>query len=350
LWVLQRGKTIRIQILSQTISPLSPLLCRRLVAVVVSYNRLDKLQVTLARLLDSPAKELASLVVVDNASTDGTAEWLAAQTDPRLEILTSVQNLGGAGGFEWGMRYAMETQNPDWLVLMDDDGRPAPGGLAAFHALPLQDWDALAAAVYFPSGEICEMNRPSRNPFWTGRQFFNTLRKGRNGFHIPHSAYQGDICPIDVTSFVGFFISRQAVERAGYPDPRLFIYGDDSLYTLELGRGDGRIGFAPQIHFEHDFSTFTDADGGQRFRPLWKVYYHHRNLLLLYRQAAGLWFWPALLVVLPKWILKVRHHPGVRCAYLRLTWRAIWDGLTRRLGRAHSDVLVLAENRVSDSE
>jgi len=319
--------------------------------VVVSYNRLDKLQVTLARLLDSPAEELASLVVVDNASTDGTAEWLAAQTGPRLEILTSVQNLGGAGGFEWGMRHAMETQDPDWLVLMDDDGRPAPGGLAAFHALPLQDWDALAAAVYFPSGEICEMNRPSRNPFWTGRQFFNTLRKGRNGFHIPHSAYQGDLCPIDVTSFVGFFISRQAVERAGYPDPRLFIYGDDSLYTLELGRGDGRIGFAPQVHFEHDFSTFADADGGQRFRPLWKVYYHHRNLLLLYRQAAGLWFWPALLVVLPKWILKVRHHRGVRRAYLRLTWRAIADGLLRRLGRSHGDVLVLAEESpVSDSE
>lgn len=337
--------------MQQTLQPQSRSLPCRLVAVVVSYNRLDKLQVTLARLLDHPATELAKVVVIDNASTDGTGDWLAAQSDPRLDVLSSDQNIGGAGGFEWGMRHAMGRHDPDWLVLMDDDGRPAPGALAAFHGLPLGDWDALAAAVYFPSGEICEMNRPSRNPFWTGRQFFNTLRKGRNGFHIPHSAYQGDLCPIDVTSFVGFFISRQAVERAGYPDPRLFIYGDDSLYTLELGRGEGRIGFAPQVCFEHDFSTFSDTDGGQRFRPLWKVYYHHRNLLLLYRQAAGWWFWPALLVVLPKWILKVRHHRGVRRAYLRLTWRAIGDGLGRRLGRSHGNVLALAdEGPVSGSE
>ncbi|WP_392341740.1 glycosyltransferase [Phaeobacter sp. BS52] len=49
----------------------------RLVAVVVTYNRLAKLKVTLARLLDSPAQELASLVVVDNASNDGTGDWLA---------------------------------------------------------------------------------------------------------------------------------------------------------------------------------------------------------------------------------------------------------------------------------
>jgi len=73
--------------------------------------------------------------------------------------------------------------------------------------------------------------------------------------------------------------------------------------------------------------------------------------LLLYRQAAGWWFWPALLVVLPKWILKVRHHRGVRRAYLRLTWLAIGDGLTQRLGRSHGNVLAQAEESlVSDSE
>ena len=49
----------------------------RLVAVVVTYNRLDKLKATLARLLESPASELAAVVVVDNASTDATAAWLA---------------------------------------------------------------------------------------------------------------------------------------------------------------------------------------------------------------------------------------------------------------------------------
>ncbi len=52
----------------------------RLVAVVVTHNRLDKLKDTLARLLESPLAELAALVVVDNASSDGTGDWLAGQT------------------------------------------------------------------------------------------------------------------------------------------------------------------------------------------------------------------------------------------------------------------------------
>ncbi|AUR09984.1 glycosyltransferase [Phaeobacter inhibens] len=320
----------------------------RLVAVVVTYNRLAKLKVTLARLLDSPAQELASLVVVDNASNDGTGDWLAgwAADHPRVDVVTSATNQGGAGGFALGMQRAMEAHTPDWLVVMDDDGRPEPGGLAAFHAMgqsgALAHWDAVAAAVYFPSGEICEMNRPSRNPFWSFGHFLSTARKGRDGFHIPRRAYDGGLSAIDVTSFVGFFISAAAVRRVGYPDPKLFIYGDDALYTLGLSAAGGRICFAADVRFEHDFSTFSNGDSGQRFRPLWKVYYHHRNLLLLYRQAAGWLFWPVLLLILPKWILKVRHHPGVRRAYLRLTWLAVRDGLLRRLGRSHGEVLAEA--------
>ena len=51
----------------------------RLAAVVVTYNRLDQLKITVARLLDSAADVLDRLVVVDNASTDDTARWLAEQ-------------------------------------------------------------------------------------------------------------------------------------------------------------------------------------------------------------------------------------------------------------------------------
>lgn len=316
----------------------------RLVAVVVTHNRLDKLKVTLARLLDVPEALLPAVVVVDNASDDGTGAWLAGQGDPRLDIVTSPVNCGGAGGFESGMRRAMERHAPDWLVVMDDDARPEPGALAAFHAMDRSGWDALAAAVYFPDGGICEMNRPSRNPFWSLGGVLRTARRGRNGFHIPHAAYEEGVSAIDVTSFVGFFIDARTVARIGYPDPRLFIYGDDSLYTLGLRRQGGQIAFAPQIRFEHDFTTLVAADRGQRFRPLWKAYYHHRNLLLLYRMAAGWLFWPALLVVLPKWLMKLRAHEGERRIFLRLMSRAVADGLTRRLGRPHASVLALAEH------
>ncbi len=322
----------------------TPPTSRRLVAVVVTHNRLDKLGPTIDRLLASGPSLLSAIVIVDNASTDDTADWLATQTNPRLDIVTSKVNLGGAGGFETGMRHAVARHDPDWLVVMDDDARPLPGALAAFHALPPEKWDAIAAAVYFPDGRICEMNRPSRNPFWHWRLFLRTFRKGRNGFHIPHAEYDGDGCEIDVTSFVGFFISRRALDMAGFPDGRLFLYGDDGLYTLGLTRASGRIAFLPQVAFEHDFTTFggSGAAKGQRFRPLWKIYYHHRNLLLLYRMAAGWLFWPALLIVLPKWFSKVRHHSGSRRAFLRLMSRAVFDGLFNRLDVSHDAVKRLA--------
>ena len=138
----------------------------RLVAVVVTHNRLDKLKATLARLLAQPRPLLQAVVVVDNVSTDGTGDWLAAQDDPRLVVQTTAGNIGGAGGFENGMKLAVQRFDPDWLVVMDDDARPEPDAFAAFHDLAPIQWDGIAAAVYFPDGQICEMNRPSRNPFW----------------------------------------------------------------------------------------------------------------------------------------------------------------------------------------
>ena len=309
-----------------------------LVAVVVTHNRLDKLKLVLARLLESPAAELQAVVVIDNVSTDGTGAWLAAQPDPRLVVVTSTENLGGAGGFETGMRLASERFDPDWMVVMDDDARPAPGALAAFHAADKAGCDAIAAAVYFPDGRICEMNRPSRNPFWHGREFARTLLRGRGGFHIAPEDYRGAGRWVDVSSFVGLFVSRSALSLAGYPDGRLFVYGEDGIFTLGLSKAGGRIRFAPGVAFEHDCSTLQSG----QFRPLWKVYYYHRNLLFLYRMAAGWLFWPALLVVLPKWLLKLRHHPGERVRFLRLMGRAVADGLSGRMHRPHPEVLALA--------
>ena len=319
----------------------------RLAAVVVTFNRLEKLRITVKRLLASPPEDLAALVVVDNASTDGTADWLASLDDPRLHVERLDRNLGGAGGFEHGLRMVHQELDPDWVVVMDDDGRPEPGALARFHAQDLTGWDALAAAVYFPTGEICDINRPSRNPFWHPRVFWKTvlgtlslgrLGSARDAFHVVQADYDSDrFRAVDGASFVGLFLSRAAIGKAGYPDGRLFIYGDDVLYTLGLRAAGGQIAFCPMVRFEHDFSTISVDE--RRFRPLWKTYYHHRNLMFVYRRAAGLWFWPVLLLILPKWLLKTRHHAGERGVFLGLMLRAIRDGLLVRTDISHATVL-----------
>nr|WP_281968886.1 glycosyltransferase [Roseovarius nanhaiticus] len=311
----------------------------RLVAVVVTHNRLSQLKTTLAQLLAAPAHELQAILVIDNAATDGTSTWLARQRDTRLIVHRVGTNLGGAGGFSIGIALAQERFDPDWVVVMDDDARPTPGALAAFHARDKTGIDAVAAAVRFPDGRICEMNRPARNPFWSARAFLDTALKGRRGFHLGAEAYRSRATTsIDVTSFVGFFISRQGMARAGLPDPGLFLYGDDGLYTLGLRNAGGRMVFDPTVRFEHDCSTFAAEQRG-RFVPLWKVYYYHRNLLLLYRLAAGWMFWPALAVILPKWLWKARVHGGDRAVFLSLMLRAVRDGLLRTTDVPHDSVL-----------
>ncbi len=310
-------------------------------ALVVTHDRIDQLRVTVQRLL---AEDLDHILVFDNHSQDGTADYLAGIADPRLTTLHAGQNLGGAGGFSHGLRHVVAGFDPDWVVLMDDDGRPCPGSIARFRAMGPQGWDAIGAAVLTPAGAICEMNRPYRNPFWHRAEFLRTLTgKGRKGFHLSDAAYRPDApaVGIDMTSFVGLFLSRAAIARAGYPDERLFIYGDDQLYTLQMRRLGLRIGFLPQIRFEHD--TGSIHAGHLVLRPLWKVYYMYRNALMAYRVAAGPWFWALLPLLALKWQRQASRYGADRPRYLRLLRQAFRDGLKHRLARPHPEIVALSE-------
>lgn len=314
-----------------------------LVAVVVTFNRLAKLKLTLANLLKNSPMGLASIVVVDNASTDGTAEWLSTQDDPRLDILTSPTNRGGAGGFEQGLRHALTQHKADWFVVMDDDAWPEPGMLDSFMANTRPDDTAVAAAVYYPDGRICEMNRPSVNPFWSPRTFLRTLIKRRDGYHIPHSAYTAkQPTPIDLTSFVGLFISKKMLDTVGLPDPGLFIYGDDVIYTLGLRKRGFKIIFDPSARFVHDCSTFQKNEK-KTYKPLWKVYYAYRNGLIMYRRAAGVLFWALLPMLLVSWRMAASRYGDKKSAYNALRRAAVSDGLRKRTTRSHSEILEMTK-------
>lgn len=314
----------------------------RLVAVVVTHRRLADLRQTLAALLASPAGDLAAVLVVDNASDDGTGDWLASLPDPRLHVLTLTENRGGAGGFETGMRWAMERLAPDWLVVMDDDSRPEPGALSVFQRLDLDGYDGLAAAVRCPDGSLADMNRPTFNPFWHKKILARTLLGGgRGAFHLGEKDFAlPGLRPIDGASFVGFFVRARVVAEAGYPDPALFLYGDDAIYTMGLTRAGYRLGFAPELRFEHASTTYSPAD--PRLRPLWKAYYYHRNMVILYRIATGIFFYPVLLLYIPRWLCRLRHHGGERRRFLGLFGLALRDGLRRHTDRPHAEVLARA--------
>lgn len=315
-----------------------------LVAVVVTYNRLENLKKTLASLLR--AKDaLSAIVVVDNASTDGTARWLSDQSKERLHVIHTETNLGGAGGFELGMRYAATELKAAWIVVMDDDAYPVPGSLERFVSQDRTAADAWAAAVYYPNGTICDMNRPWINPLASIKGFVRTLLKGRNGFHLSQDDYQAsDHRPIDGGSFVGLFVSARAVDRIGFPDRSLFLYGDDVLYTLSLSQAGGRILFDPALVFEHDCATLNQTQNG-RITPLWKVYYFHRNQTLVYARAAGpVLFWPIIALKAFTWFRRAKLYDAEdRAQYRKVLRVALRDGLTKNTNRQLQEVKALSD-------
>lgn len=308
----------------------------KLVAVVVTYNRLKHLKKTLARLEEEQCDQI---VVVDNNSTDGTSAWLKGNQNNRLSTLSLKKNLGGAGGFEAGMRYASKTFQPEWMVLLDDDARPSPGAFDRFREIVAssESWAAIAAAVYYPSGDICPMNRPSRNPFWHPSAFWRSMLHGRAGFHLRDEDFlEADVLPVDAASFVGFFVSKAAITAVGFPNPDLFLYADDVLYSLKIRKHGGKIGFAPPICFEHDCETLSQMSG--IILPLWKVYFYRRNQMLAYRSAAGFWYWLVLLAILPQWYLIGFRYGATRQTYNRLFFKAVRDAFSHNLTASLEDI------------
>lgn len=194
-------------------------------AVVVTFNRLEKLKTVISS-IEAQTHAVSTLFVIDNASTDGTAEYLAQlETAVPLRVVTMATNSGGAGGFAEGMKRGYAS-GADHVWIMDDDCYPQPDALRAL----IEGFDGAVAelgdevpfacsVVEFTDGSICEMNNPV--PTW---DWGRLLVKGQRNVMVT------------ACSFVSVLIPRWALARYGLPYAEYFIWFDDREYTLRLTR------------------------------------------------------------------------------------------------------------------
>jgi len=207
----------------------------RIAAVVVTFNRIGLLRTLLERLEQVP--ELAEILVVDNASTDGTGEWLAG-VGGRVRARTLAENGGGARGFHDGLEWAVE-RGADLVWLMDDDGLPDPGSLGRLLEEPdLDFWGPLVV----DEADLGRLVFPIRLP--GGTRVVHDLADVRR------AATGGRLDGI-VIPFNGVLVTRELVERIGLPRSEYFIWGDDHEYRLRAEAAGARIATVVDAQVRH---------------------------------------------------------------------------------------------------
>lgn len=247
------------------------------VAVVVTWNRRDLL-ITSLRAVLAQTRPPDRVVVVDNASTDGTAQMLSADFSrrdfPTVDVVRSSRNVGGAGGFALGIRRAlMRCPGVDAVWLLDDDTVPEPGALAAL----------LQSRTTYPGPTPALV--ASRVVWTDGRDHpMNTPRRRVGSRPAQRRAADAAACtPVRSASFVSVLLDAAVIGQRGLPVADYFLWNDDFEYTTRLIRGNVGL-LCPASVVVHHTRTFgsTDVDPGERF------FYEVRNKMWLFSRSRGL--------------------------------------------------------------
>jgi GT2 family glycosyltransferase len=304
----------------------------RVVAVVVTWNRLALLQESLSAVHGQTHAPVA-IVVVDNDSTDGTTELLgsAYADELGLDVVHLRENTGGAGGFAVGIERAL-VHHPDLVWLLDDDTVPTPTAAAEL----VRAWElhragatdarpaVLASRVVWTDGRDHPMNTPRRKP-------------GVRAAEVAAAEAVGAL-PIRSASFVSLMCDADRIRERGLPVADYFLWNDDFEYSTRLVRGGTGL-YCPASVVVHKTRVFgsTDADPGGRF------YYEVRNKVWMFARSRSLSVPEKALYgasTARRWARTV-----AKSSDRRVLRRALGRGLAAGLHRPRSNAEVLAAAR-----
>lgn len=289
----------------------------KLVSVVVTFNRLEKLQKALLS-YDLQTQQCDDLVVIDNCSTDGTdvflENWKREPSKYNKHVLSTESNIGGAGGFYRGMEYAMKLK-ADWVWLADDDAYPEKNSFERLYNFiskqkNIANVSAVCSSVITPAETIDLEHRGylSRGICWN--------RRNSNA-----SDYQLEFFNIDFLSYVGVAVNAKALAKVGLCNKDFFIHFDDSEHSIRL-RKYGSIFCVPSIRVVHDVPVKPVKANDRNYN--WKTYYGIRNTIYSY----------------------LRHHIPTACIWiLRIV---IWQNFLFFTGRINRESRKLMMTAVRD--
>jgi hypothetical protein len=283
----------------------------KLTAVVLSWNGREDTLAAVESLRGIPT------VVVDNGSTDGTADAVAERF-PEVDLIRTGVNLGYAAGNNVGIRRALDL-GAEWVLLLNNDATAEPGLVPALEAAAAERPDAgvLACKVLFAdSGRV----------WYAGASFDPILGRSR------HTRFGGEDGPeegrdVARATGTGMAVSRAAIERAGLLDEELFLYVEDLEWSLRIAAAGFAIVYVPAARVRHHVSSSSGGAGSPT-----TSYYETRNMLAVVERhrplPRGLLGPRRALVVAPR-VVQSLSRP--RSAYA--AWRGWRDYRRGRMGR-----------------
>lgn len=198
----------------------------RVVCVIVTKDRPDTLATCLAA-LSRQSRRPDHIVVVDNGHDAPVPEALQ-HSGIEHTYLPSRTNLGGAGGFAYGI-LAARALGADWVWLADDDGRPGSDRTLATLLRCAQ-----AHALDAVSPLVLDIEDPTRLAF--------PIRRGLTWSRTRADLAGERLLPGVANLFNGALFSTRALDVVGVPDARLFVRGDEVEVHRRLVRSRMRFG------------------------------------------------------------------------------------------------------------
>ena len=286
---------------------------QKICAVVVTYNRKNML-IECINALRNQTMPIDAIFLIDNASSDDTPIFLKEnglikdlppanlqQTWEKKYIITNNKsskkiemyyvrmhnNIGGAGGFYEGVKKGYE-KGYDWLWLMDDDAEPKPDALEKM--LPATKYNDVLVVCNLKVG-IDGIIQYKHMGFKNAKNFKDDVVK-----EITNKELINETVEVDHCSFVGFLVSKSAIEKAGFPRKEFFIHYDDVEYSFRI-RTHGKILLISNSVIIHKDGAKKRIDNKKWmgrvlnrvfFDSYWLTYFSIRNMCYLKRKEAGL--------------------------------------------------------------
>jgi len=292
----------------------------RVAVVVLSWNRRED---TLA-CLRSLAGEPASVVVVDNGSSDGSAEAVRREF-PEAVLIVNDDNLGFAAGNNAGIRRAL-ADGAEWVLVLNNDVEVEPGFLA-----PLLAEAARRPAAGALSPKILFADPPDR--IWFAGARYDP-RRGYNGRQRGYGERDDgrweEPWETDRVCGAAMLVPRAVLEDDGLFDEELFAYSEDTDWSLRVRERGHGLWLVPVSRVHHKVS----ASSGGESSPT-TLYYGTRNSLVVAERHAPLGplgTWRRRLVLLAAHLVQAGLAPRRREAIAAVI-NGFRDGVHGRLGR-----------------